>query len=157
MFRLPETFTFPTQPTNPHFGTFVPCLPILHMHPLLSVSRITRWRDARPSGARKQGSQAHVEHLSRAPPYSYSLVSRETREDNPRRQRESPTAPGLALRCAHRLRPRCARPAPPAPVMGRVVPRSGSEGIGTRVFHVKPLSTDQSPLARPGDCRVRLY
>lgn len=92
MFRLPETFALPPPFVQPNFGTFVPCLPILHMHPRFSVLRITRWRDARPSEARKQGSQALVD--SPAPPYSYSLVSRETSEDNPRQQRESDTRPG---------------------------------------------------------------
>mgnify|MGYP001687509286 CR=1 FL=1 len=33
MFRLPETFAYPTHQSPPTFGTFVPCFSPTHMHP----------------------------------------------------------------------------------------------------------------------------
>lgn len=76
-------------------------------------------------------------------PYSYSLVSRETSEDNPRQQRESPT------------RARAARSFVAAFVLAALVLRPGAHeaernagcvaprrrtGFSTHVFHVKHAS-----------------
>lgn len=109
------------------------------------------WRGARPSGAREQDRQAmSTPHSLRSSPASfpYSPVSRETREDHPRhpkRERERVRhVPGLR---------RWRLYADTSPLSN---PRRRA-GFTTHVFHVKPLSTDQSPpaLLRPGACRAR--
>lgn len=141
------------------------------MHPRLSVSYVI----ARPALrlARRPASAASRETDRRcrlparrspprpAPPYSYSLVSRETCEDTQQpadqeREDEIPTAPGLtlslrslvsvlaALVLRRRRRPR-----------GLSNPRScGDDLFATRVFHVKPpsivLSPAHAPAHRPG-------
>lgn len=91
---------------------------------------IPRWRDERvcDAGAHEGGSQARVEHRALSPPTQ---------------KKESDMRP----RCAHRLRPRCARPAPPAPIeaernAGCVLLRRRT-GFSTHRFHVKHASTDQ--------------
>lgn len=86
------------------------------------------WRGARPSGAREQDRQAvSTPHSLRSSPASfpYSPVSRETREDHPRRpKRESPT-------CA-----RAARSFVAASVLAALVLRR-SWGVSCRAAVVK--------------------
>lgn len=142
MFRLPETFALPPSPRLPHFGTFVPCISPTHMHPHLYVLRITRWRDARPSEARKQGSQAAVDSPPRPAPSPRPIPTHWFHVKQARTipgNRESPTrarAARLSAPLRAGLRPRCARPAPCA---------SEDDSFTTHAFHVKPMSTICSP------------
>lgn len=92
MFRLPETFAL----TRRRFRDFRPLIPT---NPYASPSHCAPHhalaRRACDAGARKAAKRVSTPRP--APPYSYSRVSRETCEDHPRQQRESPTAPGLTL------------------------------------------------------------
>ena len=165
--RLPETFALLPHLPPSTFGTKVPCLPIQPMHPVLMCSTsypVLRWRDARAcdAGARKQGSQAHVDSpsplLTFSPSFPYSSVSRETCEDHPRAQlrERARHAPGLSsssLRSAA------------VSVLAALALRPGAHGdellsttraseddpappFPTHMFHVKPMSIVHSP-ARP--------
>ena len=95
-----------------------------------------------------------------APPNPYSLVSRETREDNSRPQPGERVrhAPGLTLSLrslvSASLRRRRSRTG--ERTTGIVVPPSGARLLPTHVFHVKHMSTDQPSAPPPrGDCRAR--
>lgn len=122
MFRLPETFALLPHLPQPIFGTFVPCIPTTHMHPLIFVPYATQCAEAWP----RQRTRRRMSTPPSAP-IPYSLVSHETCEDHPRqpkRERERVRhAPGLALRCAHRRRPALAPLTGPAPCAGeRMIP-----------------------------------
>ena len=161
MFRLPETFAL----TRRRFRDFRPLIPTNpYASPLLCAPHHA-WRGARPSGAREQDRQAmSTPHSLRSSPASfpYSPVSRETREDHPRHpKRESPTCARAArLSAALRAGRRSLRSLRRRRLYADTPPLSNPRrraGFTTHVFHVKPLSTDQSPpaLLRPGACRAR--
>lgn len=167
--RLPETFALLPHLPPSTFGTKVPCLPIQPMHPVLMCSTsypVPRWRDARAcdAGARKQGSQAHVDspsHPSEPSFPTHLFHVKHARTIKPQ-ERESPTAPGLPApssrppSCSLRS-PSCAAGALRRTRARGMSCRAAVAGMTTHLFHVKQESIVLSPARAhsPRGCRLR--
>ena len=120
------------------------------MHSRFYVLRITRWRDARPSGARRQGGQALVDSPSH--PSEPSFPTRSFHVKHERTDR--------SMRMVFDMRP--GRLAALAFVLAALVlrrrrlwHRAAATGIGTRPFHVKQVSIVHSRSRAPCSCRAR--